>query len=146
MAAGQALDILGVNSLSALLDMYALKTGALFATSVKLGMIAANAKENTALDKFAGYIGLAFQIQDDLLDFVSDPAITGKPIGLDAANKKITYPSLLGIEKAQEKIQEFLTKALLELTVLGDKADLLRSLIQFILCEKNRVAQSLATL
>ncbi len=133
MAAGQALDIIGVDSLSSLEKMYSLKTGALFTTSVKLGMIAAGIKEHPSLDEFAHYIGLAFQIQDDLLDFVSDPAISGKPTGLDAANKKVTYPSLLGIEKSQEKIQEFLSKALLTLELLGDKADLLRALTQSIL-------------
>lgn len=133
MAAGQALDIMGVNSLPTLENMYALKTGALFETSVKLGMIAANVKDHSALDEFATHIGLAFQIQDDLLDSASDPALTGKPIGLDIANKKITYPSLLGMEKAQEKIQDLLNKALLALTPLEEKADILRALTRSIL-------------
>lgn len=133
MAAGQALDIIGVDSLPALEHMYALKTGALFETSVKLGMIAAGVKDHSALDEFAKYVGLAFQIQDDLLDFVSDPALTGKPVGLDAANKKITYPLIVGIEKAQEKIQDLLTQGFEALKSLGEKAALLRALTQCIL-------------
>ena len=135
MAAGQALDIVGVNSLSALEQMYALKTGALFATSIKLGMLAANI-HYPDLEKFAGYIGLAFQIQDDLLDFTSDPTLIGKPVGLDVANKKITYPSLLGAEQAQEKVQELLTMAVEELQIFDHKADLLRQLVYCILQRK----------
>lgn len=133
MAAGQALDIIGVDALPALEHMYRLKTGALFATSVKLGMIAANVKENVALNEFAKYIGLAFQIQDDLLDLSHDPAVTGKPVGLDVANKKITYPLLVGIERAQEKIQDLLTQGFEALKLLGEKTMLLQLLTQSIL-------------
>lgn len=136
MAAGQALDIVGVNSLPALEHMYALKTGALFATSVKLGMLAADTKVHPDLEKFASYVGLAFQIQDDLLDFTSDPILIGKPVGLDVANKKMTYPSLLGVQQAQKKVQELLTKAIQELQIFGHKADLLRELVYSILQRK----------
>ncbi len=133
MAAGQALDIIGLSSLSSVENMYALKTGALFTASIKLGMIAANSKEHAVLNEFASYIGLAFQIQDDLLDFSNDPTLIGKPIGLDAINKKTTYPSLVGIEKAREKIHDLLTKGTKVLILLGEKASLLHSLTQFIL-------------
>jgi farnesyl diphosphate synthase len=136
MAAGQALDIVGVKSLPALEQMYALKTGALFTTSVKLGVLAANTKAPPDLEKFASYIGLAFQIQDDLLDFTNDPALIGKPVGLDSANKKMTYPLLVGVEQAQEKAQELLTRAVQELQILGQKADLLRELVYSILQRK----------
>ncbi len=133
MAAGQALDIVGVNALPALEHMYALKTGALFRTSIQLGMLAANIKTYPSLEKFADYVGLAFQIQDDLLDLESDPALIGKPVGLDATNNKITYPSLLNKEKAQEKVQELLANAVQELAPLAHKADLLRELVYSIL-------------
>lgn len=133
MAAGQALDIIGVDSLPGLEHMYALKTGALFETSIKLGMIAADVNELPELDEFASLIGLAFQIQDDLLDYVNDPKLTGKPSGLDVANNKVTYPSLLGVEEAQVKIRDLLNRALHALSGFEEKADLLRDLTQSIL-------------
>ena len=136
MAAGQTLDIIGTHTLPALEQMYALKTGALFKTSIQLGMLAANTQEHFVLDAFADAIGLAFQIQDDLLDFENNSIITGKPIGLDSTNNKITYPSLVGIEKSHKKVQELLQNAMQTLDLLGDKADLLRLLTQSILKRK----------
>jgi farnesyl diphosphate synthase len=132
MAAGQTLDMMGVHTLTSLEQMYALKTGALFKASVKLGMLAANIKEHHALDAYADYIGLAFQIQDDLLDLENNSALTGKPIGLDSINNKITYPSLVGIESSQKKAQELLQNAMQTLASLGEKASLLRALTQSI--------------
>lgn len=133
MAAGQALDILGVDSINTLENMYTLKTGALFVASVKLGMLAANITSHTLLEKLANQIGLAFQIQDDLLDFENDPTFIGKPTGLDSSNGKITYPILLGKEKAQEKIQALLEEANATLDTLGRTANPLRELIHSIL-------------
>jgi farnesyl diphosphate synthase len=132
MAAGQTLDMMGVHTLASLEQMYALKTGALFKASVKLGMLAANIKEHHALDAYADYIGLAFQIQDDLLDLENNSALTGKPIGLDNINNKITYPSLVGIEDSQKKAQALLENAIQTLASLGEKASLLRALTQSI--------------
>ncbi len=136
MAAGQTLDMMDVHTLSSLEQMYALKTGALFRTSIKLGMLAANIKEHPALDAYADYIGLAFQIQDDLLDLENNSALTGKPIGLDNINNKMTYPLLVGIEGSQKKAQELLQNAMQTLGSLGDKASLLRALTQSILERK----------
>jgi len=139
MAAGQALDITGVQSLQNLTQMYALKTGALLNTSVKLGMIAANLTETRtahALEKFADTIGLAFQIQDDLLDIESDVDIMGKPKGIDLTNNKTTYPSLMGIDETRHTIQALFEGALEAIEPLGEKADLLRELAYFLLQRK----------
>ncbi|MCD6040163.1 MAG: ispA [Gammaproteobacteria bacterium] len=136
MAAGQALDIMGVDSLPTLEHMYALKTGALFSSSVRLGMLVADIKTHPLLEKFAETVGFAFQIQDDLLDLESNSAITGKPAGLDATNKKVTYPALMGITRAQEKVQALLTQAIYTLEPFEHKADLLRELVYSILQRK----------
>src|SRR6185312_15825324 len=89
MVAGQMLDISGVQSLPALTQMYQLKTGSLLKASVLLGAIAANFTDATqlkSLNLFAENIGLAFQIQDDLLDIEGTTQTLGKPQGADLAN------------------------------------------------------------
>lgn len=139
MAAGQALDISGVQTLESLTQMYALKTGALLSTSVKLGMIAANLKDISiinALETFADTIGLAFQIQDDLLDIESHADIIGKPKGIDLANNKTTYPSLVGIKEARAKIESLFEAALQSIKPLGAPAEILRELANFLLQRK----------
>src|SRR3990167_3566050 len=106
MAAGQALDITGVNSLDTLTKMYQLKTGKLLTAAVRLGELASDHHTAPTLEKFAENIGFAFQLQDDLLDIESETHLLGKPQGIDAINHKKTYPAFIGIEKTREKIQE----------------------------------------
>lgn len=136
MAAGQSLDLAGVDSLDMLDKMYQLKTGALLTASIKLGLIA-NHNENTiisnSLIKYIENIGLAFQIQDDLLDVINDSFITGKPQGLDALNNKITYPTLLGTENTSKKIEELFSIALQAIEALEEKAEILRELAYYLL-------------
>lgn len=123
MAAGQAIDLAGTDSIETLNQMYHLKTGALLAASVKLGSTAAQCPENP-LNQFAYSIGLAFQIQDDLLDITG--ADTGKPQGIDLTNNKRTYPALIGVEKSQQKVTELFTDALDSLRFLGEDGKLLQ--------------------
>ena len=123
MAAGQMLDMQGMTSLSTLKEMYHLKTGALLSAAVSLGAISANISNPALLDSleiFAKNIGLAFQIQDDLLDAENAHA-TGKPQGLDQTNQKMTYISLLGIEKSREHISTLFNAAMDSLNFLGEK-------------------------
>jgi len=139
MAAGQALDMNGIQNIDELIQMYSLKTGALITASVKLAVIAShinNFEIQHALDKFAKTIGLAFQIQDDLLDIDSSPEMTGKPLGLDITNQKQTYPLLIGIKEAQTKIQSLFSMALNILDNLGEKASILREVTCFLLQRK----------
>lgn len=115
MAGGQALDMQGVNTLEDLNNMYQLKTGALLNASVRLGLIASNIDDTNIINSLNIYIqniGLAFQIQDDLLDIQNNSEVTGKPQGLDQQNNKITYPMLLGINKTEDYITTLFTEAL----------------------------------
>lgn len=139
MAAGQALDLQGVNTLEALTKLYQLKTGVLFSASITLGVLAANNTQQTihnAFNTFSNCLGLAFQIQDDLLDIESTADITGKSHGLDAIHQKITYPTLVTREKAIIKIHDLYTEALDAIAFLGPKADILRSLADYLLQRK----------
>ncbi len=124
MAAGQMLDIEKMNSLDSLTEMYRLKTGALLNASVQLGAIFADIRDPKifeALSIFAENIGLAFQIQDDLLDIESTSSITGKPQRMDETNHKITYPSLLGVEESRKKVATLFETAIHSLSFLGEK-------------------------
>ena len=140
MTAGQTLDLAGVDSLSSLTTMYELKTGALLSACVKLGAIAAgveNQPTRNALDTFAQNIGLAFQIQDDLLDLEGTEVTTGKTVGLDVINQKITYPALLGINTSREKVDALFESALESIAFLDKDAQLLSEFARFLLRRKN---------
>lgn len=114
MIGGQALDIMGVDSVDSLLNMYSLKTGKLLVSSIKLGLLAGKVDLNlqNAFLTFAKCIGLAFQIQDDLLDLHGSFEIMGKYTGQDALQKKCTYPLLAGKEKAVTFVDELFAKGI----------------------------------
>lgn len=139
MVGGQMLDIESENhkiTLSELENLHRLKTGALIRASVRLGALAGgcdDAQLLTQLDQFAALIGLAFQVQDDLLDVESTTEILGKRAGADEALNKSTYPSLLGIASAKHHLQELyqqssaiLTELPLDITALQQIWCLLR--------------------
>ncbi len=136
MAGGQALDLAGVQSIEQLNNMYALKTGALLIASIQLGLTASNINDATivnALETYIKNIGLAFQIQDDLLDIKGNSVITGKPQGIDAQNNKVTYISLYGVDKSESIVQELFSSALHALDILGNNAEILRKLAYYLL-------------
>lgn len=144
MAAGQALDMTDLSnpdiSTDLLLAIYHLKTGALFTACLELGRIAAlddDEQNESALCTFGNHIGLAFQIQDDLLDIEVSAEASGKPQGLDANNNKMTYPRLLGISLAKTKVESLYQNALESIDYLGDRASLLRELTKKML-RRNR--------
>ena len=137
MTGGQAMDLRAEHipiDLSVLENMHQCKTGALIRASVKLGAIC-NPQvppENLAsLESFAEIIGLAFQVQDDVLDEISETSTLGKPKGSDRAQNKTTYVSLLGIEKAKKKVVELSEQALLSIQDLPAAANELRELAEF---------------
>ncbi|WP_177917846.1 polyprenyl synthetase family protein [uncultured Eubacterium sp.] len=116
MIGGQVIDLKfeqGDPSISDILTVHRLKTGALISAACILGCIAANAdEEKIALaSRYAYLIGTAFQIRDDLLDIVGDEQILGKPIGSDADNDKTTYVTLVGAKKAQQDVKTLTDKA-----------------------------------
>ncbi|MFR9721549.1 polyprenyl synthetase family protein, partial [Aeromonas diversa] len=86
----------------------------------------------TALRDYAAAIGLAFQVQDDILDIVGDTAILGKPQGSDLAHEKSTYPSLIGIEGARELARELHQRALTALHSLPYNTDILEAFADYI--------------
>lgn len=139
MAGGQALDMDAVGktlNLVELENMHIHKTGALIRASVKLGALTCPYIDEGLLEKLDHYakcIGLAFQIQDDILDVETDTATLGKRQGADQALNKSTYPSLLGLRGAKQMAQELIDQALTSLTDFDDKADPLRWMANFII-------------
>jgi geranylgeranyl pyrophosphate synthase len=139
MAGGQSLDLEAVNQtvdLTYLENMHNHKTGALILASVLMGAHCGSALSKdtlTALTIYAKAIGLAFQVQDDILDVVSDTETLGKTQGADAANNKPTYVSLLGLEGAKQKAHELHKAALDAIEPLGDKAEPLAHIANYII-------------
>ena len=137
MVGGQYLDIKSdsIQVDSKYLDqMHFLKTSELIRASVCIGGIlgGANVEQQKALSDFGTYIGLAFQIVDDILDFEGDEELLGKPIGSDLASGKVTYLSLYGIEKSREIANSTLEKAVDFLKIFGKDARTLVALAKFI--------------
>ena len=144
MAAGQALDINVLQdkdiSNDLLIEIYRLKTGALFSACIQLGWLASNDDDEInqhAMCLFGDSIGLAFQIQDDILDIEASAELSGKTPGLDLKNNKMTYPKLHGLTHAKEKVESLYEQALAAINYLGHQAELLRELTRQML-ERNR--------
>jgi farnesyl diphosphate synthase len=125
MAGGQALDLAaeGRNlSLADLEQIHALKTGALIRASVVMAAQCATGLEaagRAALERFGTAIGLAFQVQDDILDVDGDEALTGKRVGSDVARGLPTYPALVGLEAARERVWQLHSAGAAELATHG---------------------------
>jgi geranylgeranyl pyrophosphate synthase len=138
MAGGQAVDLAAVGrtlSVAAIEDMHRRKTGALIQGSVMLGALGAGVRggpELAALERFGAEIGLAFQIQDDILDVEGDPRLLGKSTGADAAHAKPTYPSTAGLESARVRARELRDTAIGALAPLGRRAAALTQLANFV--------------
>ncbi|PRZ13038.1 MULTISPECIES: polyprenyl synthetase family protein [Laceyella] len=116
MVGGQVDDLLGEGrsvTLAELESIHHRKTGDLIAFSVRAGAMVAGADEEalTALTRYAYRLGLAFQIQDDILDVIGDAVLIGKPVGSDEANQKATYPALLGLEESKKRLNEITEQA-----------------------------------
>lgn len=126
MVGGQTADVIssGVKISKEKLDfIYKLKTGALIEASLMMGAILAGASDETveAFEKIGADIGLAFQIQDDLLDVEGSEEESGKPMFSDDKNNKTTYVTLFGIDKAKEISEELSNDAIKILSELKDK-------------------------
>jgi farnesyl diphosphate synthase len=138
MAGGQAIDLQSVGKtlqLSALEQMHQLKTGALIRASVRLGALASEQvtdRHLLVLDQYAAAIGLAFQVQDDVLDVIADTETLGKQQGADIARDKPTYPAILGLEAAQHKAQDLVEQALAALQHLSGPTQALAGLARFV--------------
>ncbi|BBN82430.1 (2E,6E)-farnesyl diphosphate synthase [Pseudoalteromonas sp. A25] len=139
MIGGQALDLAATNkvvTLDELERIHKLKTGALLKASIELGALCAiNVKSSThdALKRYAEYIGLAFQVQDDILDIEGDTQSLGKPQGSDIENNKSTYPALLGLEGAKSKARTLISEAIAALAEIDEDTSVLADLAQYII-------------
>jgi len=136
MIAGQVFDIEAETSpasLEHLQEIHKYKTGALIAFACKAAGIIAQQSIETLdkLTEFAYCLGLAFQIQDDILDVEGDASILGKPVGSDEANNKSTYVSLLGLENAKKKLNLEIQKAHTILDSIPVDVQMLKEITQF---------------
>ncbi len=138
MAGGQAIDLESVGrslDVAAVENMHRRKTGALIRASVLLGAIAAGVASGdryAALGRFGAEIGLAFQIQDDILDVEGSAGSLGKTPGADAARNKPTYPSRVGLAEAHRLALAAHDRAIEALAPLGASAATLAQLARFV--------------
>jgi len=143
MGGGQAIDLAATGrslQLPALQHMHALKTGALITASVLIGAACTGTWQDDewqALTAYGDALGLAFQIQDDILDEESDTATLGKPQGSDREKGKVTFPALLGIADAKTAAQTAAMKAVMALDALPYNTSRLRELAQFVVSRRH---------
>jgi geranylgeranyl diphosphate synthase type II len=141
MIQGQMLDIASEGSqlkLNELKTMHRLKTGALIEVSSRCGaeLVDANSSQIQLLESYAQYIGLAFQVTDDILNVEGNPAVMGKAVGTDKLRQKSTYPSLLGLEESKTFARKLIDSALQALGSFDQKAEPLRAIAQYIIDRK----------
>ena len=138
MVGGQLDDMLAEKrsgvTLSTLQSIHDRKTGALLVYALEAGAILSDASETDrqALARFGKHLGVAFQIQDDILDVEGDEALIGKRVGSDEGNDKATYPKLLGLDGAKKALEQEVTESETALAELSVEAPLLRELLDFV--------------
>jgi farnesyl diphosphate synthase len=142
MCGGQAMDMAATGatlSLAQLEQLHSMKTGALIRAAVRMGAISGGASDDVLaqLDTYADALGLAFQIRDDILDVEGDAGQLGKTAGKDAAQGKSTYPGLLGLVAARQRLAALDEAMQLALAPLGANADALRMLAQYAIARAN---------
>lgn len=115
--------------------IYRLKTGALLEASMLIGAVLAGATKNEQrlVEGAALDLGMAFQIQDDILDITSTQEVLGKPIGSDAKNEKTTYVTLYGMDQAKEEVESFSKRAVGRLEELVVKNEFLVQLMLYLI-------------
>jgi farnesyl diphosphate synthase len=139
MAGGQALDLGAAGRILGLADLeqiHALKTGALIRASVRMATLCApglDVARGDALERFASAVGVAFQVQDDILDVEGDQSLTGKPVGSDEARALPTYPALVGLEAARRRVVELTGEATAALAGQGWESSPLAGLAAWLL-------------
>jgi geranylgeranyl pyrophosphate synthase len=138
MAAGQALDLAATGQaldLPAIQQIHRLKTGCLLEASIEMAarvVPAVDPADLTRLKAFGAHIGLAFQVQDDILDETGDTTRLGKQAGADQALSKATFPAIMGLSAAQDYVADLLAAALSEVSSLSFEAERLEQIARFI--------------
>ncbi len=118
-----------------LLFIHENKTAALIQAALMIGAVLAGAgeKEIAAMESAASNIGIAFQIQDDILDVTSTEEVLGKPVGSDERNHKLTYVSLYGLEKAKKEVKRMSETALTILSSFENRNEFLEELVKMLI-------------
>ena len=118
--------------------IYRLKTGALLESSMLIGAVLAGAtkKEQNTVEAAATEVGIAFQIQDDILDVTSSLEVLGKPIGSDEKNHKATYVTFEGLEKAMEDVKKYSNSAVERMDSLVVKNEFLKDLLLYLIARE----------
>ena len=118
--------------------IYRLKTGALMEASMLIGAVLAGAtkSEQQIIEQVAGEIGLAFQIQDDILDVTSTKEVLGKPIGSDEKNQKFTYVTFEGLEKAKDDVAAITKQAVAHMDSLVVRNEFLNELLVYLIARE----------
>lgn len=118
--------------------IYQLKTGALIESSVMIGAVLAGAskEETEKMEKIASKVGMAFQIQDDILDVTSTTEMLGKPVHSDDKNKKTTYVTLNGLDNAAKEVERLTAEALSSLREIGHENRFLEVLLEWLVYRK----------
>jgi geranylgeranyl diphosphate synthase type II len=142
LIAGQVADLEAEGrkpSEPALYFIHAAKTGMLLRASLKLGGMSAGTTPArlAALDRFGFALGLAFQIQDDILDATQSAKRLGKTAGKDAAAGKMTFPALFGLEKSRTLAEDWTSEAVNSLKLFGARGETLRALASAMLRREN---------
>ena len=138
MLGGQGVDVMNEGrplSQDALDFIYQNKTAALIESSLMIGAVlaGATAEEVKMMEQLGFYIGMAFQIQDDILDVMATPVTLGKFTGSDAKNNKVTYVTLKGLDSAQEEVADLTKLALQLLDNLSQKNEFLFELTKYLM-------------
>lgn len=115
--------------------IHLLKTAALLESSLMIGAILGGASEKDVaiMEQIGRKVGVAFQIQDDILDVTGTMEVLGKPIGSDEKNCKVTYVTLVGIERAREEVEKLSNEAVALLNELSVQSDFLREMILYLI-------------
>ena len=141
MIGGQTVDVLNEErpmDIDTINFIYKLKTSALIEASMMTGAILGNATDDDIkkMEQIARNVGLAFQIQDDILDVTSTTEELGKPVLSDEKNHKTTYVTLMGIDDAKKKVEDYSNDALNLLDELNYKNEFLNNLINELINRK----------
>ena len=143
MIGGQVLDLQFENTkptIEEILEMYSLKTCGLLKAACVLGCLSSDNydenKINAAID-YAENLGIAFQIQDDILDIEGDAASLGKPVGSDEKNDKSTAVKYFGLEKSKELVKEYTENAVSSLNAFNNDTDTLKQIAYMLVDRKN---------
>ena len=139
MVGGQVVDVQSENDTATTKEkldfIYRLKTSALIESSMLIGAVLAGATRNeqNIMEEVAEKVGLAFQIQDDILDVTSTMEVLGKPIGSDEKNHKVTYVTYEGLEKSKADVKQLSEEAISRMESLAVKNEFLTELLRYLI-------------